>query len=49
MIGLTMLMVAILLMGLLRREKHGLANIGFESVLVFVVYLLGVAALFVTR
>jgi cation:H+ antiporter len=35
-----------LLLGLLRREKHGFANIGFESVLVLMLYLGGFSLLF---
>jgi cation:H+ antiporter len=35
---LTILLTSILLMGLIRREKHGIANIGFESFLLFLVY-----------
>lgn len=38
LISLTMLLTGILLLGLLRRERRGLANIGFESVLVLVLY-----------
>jgi cation:H+ antiporter len=37
-IGLTILLTGILLMGLLRREKHGIGNIGLESFLVIVLY-----------
>ncbi len=44
-LGLNLLLTAILLTGLLRRERHGIANIGTESVMVLVCYLLGVAAL----
>ena len=44
--AVTILMSAILLMGLLRREKHGPGNIGFESALVLVLYLATVAVLF---
>ncbi len=40
-----MLMAAVLLLGLLRREKHGFANIGFESVLLVLIYAAGVAGL----
>ncbi len=40
-IALSILMTGILLLGLLRREKHGVGNIGFESVLVLVLYLGG--------
>lgn len=43
--GLAILLVGVLLLGLLRREKHGLGNIGFESVLVLVLYLLGIGML----
>lgn len=35
---LTILMTAVLLLGLLQRERHGFANIGFESVLLLVLY-----------
>jgi cation:H+ antiporter len=44
-VALSILLAGILLLGLLRREKHGLANIGFESVLVLVVYFLGIVML----
>jgi cation:H+ antiporter len=33
------LLTGIVLLGLLHREKHGMANIGFESVLILVLYL----------
>jgi cation:H+ antiporter len=42
---LSLLMAAVLLLGLLRREEHGIGNIGFESVLVLVLYLGGVLLL----
>jgi cation:H+ antiporter len=45
-ISLTLLLTAIVLLGLLRRETYGFANIGFESLLVIVVYGSGIAALF---
>jgi len=45
LIVLTLLMTAVLLLGLLRRERHGIANIGFESLLVLVIYLGGTALL----
>jgi cation:H+ antiporter len=35
---LTVLMTAILLLGLIRREKFGIGNIGFESFLILVLY-----------
>ncbi|MCU0786999.1 MAG: hypothetical protein MUC91_02240 [Verrucomicrobia bacterium] len=38
-IALTLLLMGILLMGLLRREKRGIANIGFESFLIVISYL----------
>lgn len=38
MIALTQLLTGILLLGLLRREKSGIGNIGFESVLVILIY-----------
>lgn len=37
-IALTLLLTGILLMGLLRREKSGIGNIGFESFLVITLY-----------
>lgn len=39
LIALTAMLTAILLMGLLRREKHGIANIGLESFLILMSYL----------
>ena len=45
-VALTILMTGILLLGLLRREKHGIANIGFESVLVLILYFGGFSVLF---
>jgi len=44
-VALAILLVAVLLTGLLRRERHGIGNIGFESVLVLGLYVLGVLAL----
>lgn len=44
-VTLTLLMTSVLLLGLLRRERHGLANIGFESVLLLVIYVAGTALL----
>ncbi len=43
---LAILMTAVLLLGMLRRERHGIAGIGFESALVLLLYLGGVALLF---
>ncbi len=45
-ISLTMLLTAILLLGLLRREKHGIANIGFESFFILILYVGGFLLLF---
>lgn len=44
-IALTILLTAVLLLGLLRREKYGFANIGFESLLVLLIYAGGTAVL----
>ena len=44
-ISLTLVLTAILLLGLIRRERRGLGNIGFESVAVLVVYLTGMGIL----
>jgi cation:H+ antiporter len=41
LVMLTILLTSILLLGLIRREKHGIANIGFESVLLLLVYIGG--------
>ena len=40
-VALSIVLAGVLLLGLLRREKHGIANIGFESMLVIVLYGLG--------
>ncbi|MEX0923460.1 MAG: sodium:calcium antiporter [Rhodovibrionaceae bacterium] len=45
-LALTMLMSAVLLLGLIRRERYGFARIGFESLLILSLYILGAAALF---
>jgi len=45
-VALTILMTGILLLGLLRREKHGIGNIGFESVLVLILYFGGFSLMF---
>lgn len=44
-IVLTIMMTAVLLLGLLRREKYGFANIGFESLLILLIYAGGTALL----
>ena len=38
LISLTMLLTGILLLGPLRRERKGFANIGFESLLILLLY-----------
>lgn len=43
--ALSILLVAVLLMGMLRREKHGVGNIGFESAAILLLYFGGIAAL----
>ncbi len=45
LISLTVLLTGLLLMGLLRREKYGVANIGFESLLIVILYLASFAFL----
>ena len=45
-VSLTLLMIGTLLLGLLRRERHGLGNIGFESFLIIVLYVAGFTVLF---
>ena len=45
-ISLTILLSAILLLGLLRREEHGIGNIGFESFLILILYMGGFLVLF---
>lgn len=44
-IALTIVLTGILLLGLLRREKRGIGNVGFEGILVLVFYLLGFSLL----
>jgi cation:H+ antiporter len=45
-LALGILLTAVLLLGMLRRQPHGPGNIGFEGVLVLAFYAIGVAALF---
>lgn len=45
-LALTILMTAILVLGLLRREKHGIGNIGFESFFVLLLYVGGFLLVF---
>jgi cation:H+ antiporter len=44
-ISLTILLTAVLLLGLIRRERRGVANIGFESVAVLLIYFAGLGVL----
>lgn len=44
-IGVALLMTGIILLGLLRREKKGIAKIGFESFLVLLVYAISIPVL----
>jgi cation:H+ antiporter len=44
---LSLVMSAVLLLGLMRREEHGIGNIGFESTLVLAFYLGGVLLMMV--
>jgi cation:H+ antiporter len=43
--ALAALLNVVILMGLIRRERRGPANIGFESVLVLLLYVAGLVAL----
>ncbi|WP_077531070.1 sodium:calcium antiporter [Vreelandella utahensis] len=45
-VTLTLLMAAILIMGLIRRERYGLGRIGAESLAIMMLYILGVALMF---
>ncbi|MEC9359200.1 MAG: sodium:calcium antiporter [Pseudomonadota bacterium] len=42
-LGLSIIMVGVMLLGMLRRQRHGIANIGFEGVLVLLLYGAGVS------
>lgn len=46
-LALTLILNGVLLLGLLRREEEGMANIGFESVLMLVLYFSAMLLLFV--
>lgn len=46
---ISILMTTVLLLGLLRREKHGIANIGFESALMIAIYLVGMVIMATSR
>ena len=45
LLALTLLLTAILLMGMLYREKHGIINIGLESFMVLILYVVAYALL----
>ncbi len=45
-LALTAMMVGVLLLGLLQRQKYGVGKIGFESTLILALYALGVGTLF---
>jgi cation:H+ antiporter len=45
LVALSLLMTAVLLLGLLRRERRGIAGIGFESFFVLALWALGVAVM----
>jgi cation:H+ antiporter len=45
LIALSILLTGILLLGMLQRERHGIANIGWESFLVLVLYMGGAVVL----
>lgn len=44
-ISVTLLMSSVLLMGLLRRQKFGIANVGFEGVAIIALYIVTIATL----
>jgi cation:H+ antiporter len=48
LVNLTILMTGVLLLGLLRRQKHGLWNMGFESILLLLIYGAGFAIIVTT-
>jgi len=48
-LAVSVLMTGVLLMGMLVREKRGIANIGFESFLILVIYSASVAVLLIER
>ncbi len=45
LLAVTLLMTAVLVLGLMFRQKRGFANIGFESIIILIVYLGGVTLL----
>ncbi len=49
LMALTILLTGLLTMGLLRREKRGIANIGFESFSVLLIYAAAIIFMFTAR
>jgi len=47
--ALAILLSGVLVMGLVRRERRGIANIGFESFMILLLYALGMVALSIMR
>lgn len=45
LVAITMIMTGVILLGLICRQKHGFSNIGFESFIVLVLYVIGAALL----
>lgn len=45
LLTLTIIMAGVLLLGLMRRQKHGIGRIGFESAAVIVIYISGIILL----
>lgn len=45
LLSLTIIMAAVLLMGLIAREREGLARVGFEGIAIVLLYILGVTIL----
>lgn len=48
-IALSQMLTGILLLGLLRRQKHGIGNIGFESFLILTLYIVAFLWMFIPR
>jgi cation:H+ antiporter len=43
LMAVTILMTGVLLLGMITRERYGIARIGFESALILIIYVLGIA------
>lgn len=48
-LSLSIIMTSVLILGLLRREKKGFANIGFESAIVLSLYIVGAVLIFLSN